>query len=68
MNYDGTGNSHLVVAPTTTNRVSVMHSGSRSQCNTYIRRRSRQGQPTHFCYIVTNSVLAVDRWKKQVGL
>lgn len=68
MGYDGTSHSHLVVAPTTTGRLSEMFSGSRAGAQQYIRQRVRNGQPTHFCYVVSNTFRAVDNLKRRVGV
>ena len=60
--------SHQVVAPTTTGGISVMKTGTRAECLTYIRRRSRQDLPTHFCYVIGSSQRAWDMFRKRMGL
>lgn len=59
--WDGTKRTHLVVAPTTTGKMSTMFSGSAYQCRRFIRIRVRNNLPTHFCYVVTNTIRAVER-------
>ncbi len=60
--------THQVVAATTTGGISVMKTGKRSECMTYIRQRSRQGLPTHFCHVIGNSSRAWGMFKKRMGL
>jgi hypothetical protein len=61
-------NTHHVVAPTTTGRISIMKTGTRSQCLTYIRGRVRQNQPTHFCYVIGTSQRAWEMFKRRMSL
>lgn len=60
--------THQVVAPTVTGSISVMKSGTRSQCETYIRQRIRQNLPTHFCYVIGSSQRAWDMFRKRMAL
>lgn len=60
--------THQVVAPTSTGGISVMKTGTRSQCLTYIRRRSAQSLPTHFCHVIGNSQRAWDLFRKRMGI
>lgn len=60
--------THHVVAPTVTGRISVMKTGTRSQCQTYIRRRSHAGLPTHFCYVIGSSQRAWDMFRRRMKL
>lgn len=59
---------YQVVAPTTTGRIQVMKTGTRSQCLTYIRQRVRQNMPTHFCYVIRDSWVAFERFKRRMGI
>jgi hypothetical protein len=60
--------THQVVARTFSGGVSVMKSGTRAECLTYVRRRSRQGLPTHFCYVISASHRAWRMFMKRAGL
>ena len=63
--FTGKGETHLVVAiAALARRLEIMKEGTRSQCQTFIRRRVRNNQPTHFCYIIRNTRRAVDRFKE----
>ena len=60
--------SHQVVAHTTTGRISIMKTGTRAECLAYIRQRSRQNLPTHFCHVIVSSQRAWDMFRKRQGI
>lgn len=57
---------YLVIANTVSNKLTIMFTGSRSQCNKFVKDRAASYQPTHFCHVVKNSDRAIRSLKKRL--
>jgi hypothetical protein len=61
-------NAPYLVTASAMNGVQVVHWGSRSQCERYIKQRAKHGFATHFLYVVKNTERAITLLKNRLRI
>ena len=60
--------NYVIAAPTIGGRLSIMFTGTRYECQRYVRNRVRLGLPTHFCYMARDTYRALSALAKRLGI